>query len=114
MSAIARHAVWESPGDLEDSILFKNRHRLSAGEPGLDFMPVGDGFLAELPAEADIVSAVSADEIDKAHLVVLEIASDFVQFVDVILEMFNLAVELELEGRLILVLGGFQRMPGGW
>src|SRR5580658_6467856 len=75
LPAIACHAVWEPSGDVEDLILFKNRYRLSAGESGLDFMPIGDGFLAELPAEADIVPAVPADEIDEAHLIVLQIAS---------------------------------------
>lgn len=108
MPTIARHAVWESAGNVEGLILFKYRYRLSAGESGLDFMPVGNGFFAELPAEADIVSTVAADEIDKAHLIVLQIASDFMQLVDVVLEVLNLSVELELEGRLILVLGGFQ------
>jgi len=76
LPAIANHAVWEPPGDVEGSILFKNRHRLPAGESGLDFMPVCDGFLSELPAEADIVSAVAADEIDKADLIILQIAAD--------------------------------------
>jgi hypothetical protein len=108
LPAIACHAVWEPSGDVEDLILFKNRYRLSAGESGLDFMPIGDGFLAELPAEADIVPAVPADEIDEAHLIVLQIASDFMELIDVVLEVLNLSVELELEGRLILVLGGFQ------
>ena len=113
MPAIADHAVWESARDVGGSILFKNRYRLPAGESGLDFMPVGDGFFTELPAEADVVSAVPADEIDKAHLIVLQITTDFMQLIDIVLEMFDLSVELELEGGLILVFGGFQRCLEG-
>ena len=108
LPAIARHAVWESAGNVGDLILFKDGNRLAAGEAGLDFVPIGDGFFAELPAEADIVSAVPADEIDEAHLIVFQIAANFMQLVDVVLQVLDLAIELELEGRLILVLGGFK------
>jgi len=54
------------------------------------------------------MAAVAADEIDEAHLEVLQIAADFVQFFDVILEMLDNEVELGLNGGLILVLGGFK------
>ena len=80
----------ELRGDCRGFNPLQDRYRLPTGESGLDFMPVGDGFFAKFPAEADIVSAMAADEIDEAHLIVLQIATDFVQLVDVVLEVFDL------------------------
>ena len=54
------------------------------------------------------MAAVPADEIDEPHLEVLQIATDFMQFFHVILEMLNNEVELGLNRGLILVLGGFK------
>jgi hypothetical protein len=86
-------------------VLFENRNRLTACEARLDFMPVADGLFAELPAEADVVAAVAADEIDESGLEVLHVATDAVEFVDVILQEFHRTIEVFLESGLILGLG---------
>ena len=78
---------------------------MSAGESRLDFMPIADRFLAELPAEADIMPAMAADEIDQTHLIIFQVATDAVQLIDITLEIFNLPVELNLYGLLVFVLG---------
>ena len=56
---------------------FQRRDGLSAREAGVAFVPVTDFVFAEFPAEADIVAAMSAGEVDEAHLVVLQFAADF-------------------------------------
>ena len=77
-------------------------------ETGLDFVPEFDGVFAEFPAEADVMAAVAADEIDQAHLVILQIAADFTQFFDVILQMLDGEVDFGLDRRLVFVFGGFE------
>lgn len=57
--------------------LFQRRDRLSSGVAGIQFVPEADLVFAHFPAEADIASFMSAGEVDKAHLVVLQIATDF-------------------------------------
>jgi hypothetical protein len=81
---------------------------LAAGEAGLDFVPKADGVFAELPAEANVVATMTAEEIDEAYLVVLEVAADVVQLLDIALEVLDGDIDPGLDGRLILVLGGFQ------
>ena len=64
---------------LSDVRLFafaKRRNRLAAGETRLHLVPVADVFLAQLPAEADIVPLVAAGEVDQARLVVFQLAAD--------------------------------------
>src|SRR5947209_5761927 len=69
------------------SILPQRRHRLPPGITGLQLVPVGDAVLAELPAEADLAALVFADEVDQALAVVLQLAADFGQLIDVILKV---------------------------
>lgn len=95
-------------GELEELILFQDRHRLAACEAGLDFVPIRDGLFAQLPAEANIVSVVAADEIDQAHLIVFQIATDFVEFFDIVLQMFDGSVKLGLQDGLLLGLGAIE------
>lgn len=54
---------------------------MSAGEAGVDFVPVGNGGFAEFPAEEDFASAVEGREIDEAGGPVLEFATDVDEFV---------------------------------
>jgi hypothetical protein len=89
-------------------VFLKLRNRLAAGEAGLDFVPEADGVFAELPAEADVVAAVTAEEIDEAHLIVLQVAADVVELLDVILEVLNGDVDARLNRRLVFVLGRFE------
>src|SRR4051812_44452147 len=79
--------------------------RLATGKPGVHLVPVADGRLPQLPAEADVAALVPAGEVDQAHPIVLQLAADLGQLVDEILEV----LEVRLEPALDFLLGGAGR-----
>ena len=70
---------------------------MAAGIAGVQLVPVGDLFFAELPAEVDVAALVAAGEVDQAGFIVLEFDAHDAEFVDVVLEAFEGGVELLLE-----------------
>lgn len=56
---------------------------MAAGEAGVEFVPVGDGFFAEAPAEVDIAVIETGGEIDEAGFGVFQFDADEGEFVGV-------------------------------
>src|SRR5581483_3442926 len=83
--------------------LVQDAHGLSAGEAGLQLMPIADVAFAELPAEVDVAALVSAEEIDQTGLVVLQFAADFAELIDQVLQPVELVLQLRFG--LLLILG---------
>lgn len=71
---------------------------LTRGETALELVPVRDGFLAEFPAEVNIMSLMSANEIDEPRRGILQLATDGAQFIDQTLETLHRCVQIALGG----------------
>jgi hypothetical protein len=82
-------------------VFLEQGDRLPCGKTAIRFVEMTDLVFAELPAEADFAALVSAYKIDKPHLVVLQLAADGDQFVEIILKAGELGVEISLYGLLI-------------
>jgi len=82
-------------------------NRLASGEAGAQFVPVPDGFLAQFPAQAHRAALVPAEKIDQSDLVILQIAANVMQLVDIGLQLLQSAIQIGLDGGLVLQFGGF-------
>ena len=76
----------------------------AAREAGFDLVPVRDALFALLPAPENVAAVELAVEVHQAELGILEDAADAIQLLDAIVDApsdgFDLALEIELLGRL--------------
>ena len=61
------------------------RNRLPAREPGIQLMSVLNRFLAQLPAQTDIPTGMTADEIHQPDSIILQLATDLRQLIHIVL-----------------------------
>ena len=63
-------------------------------------MPVFNRLFTELPAETDIPASKAADKVNQSDAIVLQIATDFRQFIHIILQMGQAILKAVLHDRL--------------
>jgi hypothetical protein len=79
----------------------EDRNRLPPSCAGILFVPVADRRFAQFPAKTDIAAMVTAGKVDQALVVILQIAANLGQLVDVIFEEAHHRIQISLQRDLV-------------